>query len=217
MTETRARAIGYVRVSTLRQGQNDFRLGAQRDSIESYCAAACYELLTVIPDVMSSGRTDKLHGRAAAVAAIQAGITDVLIVKALDRATRDVVDGAQLVRLAHDEGWRLLSLDGVDSSDPDQEFLNNMRVAFTQEERRKISERTKAGLARARRQGKRIGRPSTIDHAVVQRIRDMQCSDGLSAKMIVATLTDEGVPTPGGSDRWHDSTVRGILAREQVA
>ena len=214
---TRPRAIGYIRVSTLRQGQNGFGLGAQRDAIESYCAAEGYDLLTVIPDVMSSGRTDKMHGRAAAVAAIQAGIADVLIVKALDRATRDVLDGAQLVRQAGDEGWRLLSLDGVDSGDPEQEFMNNMRMAFAQEEKRKIAERTKAGIARRRREGKRIGRPSTLDHTVVQRIRDMRTRDGKSAKAIAATLTGEGVPTPGGGKQWYDSTVRGILAREQVA
>jgi DNA invertase Pin-like site-specific DNA recombinase len=74
-----------------------------------------------------------------AVAAVQAGIADVLVVHALDRASRNPVDGGLLIDQAHDEGWRLLSLDGVDSSDPDQSFLNDMRLAFAKEERKKIS------------------------------------------------------------------------------
>lgn len=52
--DTRTKAIGYVRVSTLKQGQNGFGLDAQRDAIESYCAANDLRLVAVIPDVMST-------------------------------------------------------------------------------------------------------------------------------------------------------------------
>jgi len=90
-------------------------------------------------------------------------------------------------------------------------------MAFAQEEKRKIAERTKAGIARRRREGKRIGRPSTLDHTVVQRIRTLRADEGKSAKAIAATLTADGVPTPGGGKHWHDSTIRGVLAREGVA
>ena len=215
--DTRTKAIGYVRVSTLKQGQNGFGLDAQRDAIESYCAANELNLVTVIPDVMSTRRTDRMHGRAAAVAAIQAGLADVLVVRALDRASRDTIDGGQLVRQAHNEGWRLLSLDGVDSADEDQEFLNNMRLAFAQEELRKISERTKAGLQRARREGTQLGRPSQIKPALARRIVRMRMEQHLSAKAIADRLTAQRVPTPGGGERWHHSTVRGVFAREGIA
>ena len=214
--DTRTKAIGYVRVSTLKQGQNGFGLDV-RDAIESYCAASDLNLVAVIPDVMSTRSTDRMHGRAAAVAAIQAGLADVLVVRALDRASRDTIDGGQLVRQAQDEGWRLLSLDGVDSADEDQEFLNNMRLAFAQEERRKISERTKAGLKRARRDGKQLGRPSQITPALARRIVRMRMQEHLSAKAIADKLTAAGVPAPGGGERWHHSTVRGVFAREGIA
>ena len=215
--DTRTKAIGHVRVSTLKQGQNGFGLDAQRDAIEDYCAANELNLVAVIPDVMSTRSTDRMHGRAAAVAAIQAGLADVLVVRALDRASRDTIDGGQLVRHAYDEGWRLLSLDGVDSADEDQEFLNNMRLAFAQEERRKISERTKAGLQRARRDGRQLGRPSQIKPALARRIVRMRMQEHLSAKAIADRLTASGVPAPGGGERWHHSTVRGVFAREGIA
>jgi DNA invertase Pin-like site-specific DNA recombinase len=210
------KAIGYVRVSTLKQGQNGFGLAAQRDAIESYCEANNLELLTVIPDVISSRKTDKMYGRAAAVAAVQAGIADVLVVHALDRASRNPVDGGLLIEQAHDEGWRLLSLDGVDSSDPDQSFLNDMRLAFAKEERKKVSDRTKIGLRRAKREGKQLGRPSTIPCNIVERTVEMRMRDRLSAKVIAKRLTDEGVPTPGGGSAWAHSTVRGVFARQRI-
>jgi putative DNA-invertase from lambdoid prophage Rac len=204
-------------VSTKVQGAQGYSLAAQRDAIESYCAVNELDLLTVIPDVISSRRTDKMYGRAAAVALVQAGIADILVVHALDRASRNPIDGGLLMEQAHDEGWRLLSLDGVDSSDPDQSFLNDMRLAFAKEERKKISERTKVGLRRAKREGKQLGRPSTMPRNVVERIVAMRMRESLSAKGIAKRLTDEGVPTPGGGSTWAHSTVRGVFAREGIA
>lgn len=61
---------------------------------------------------MSDRQTDKLCGRAAAVAAIKAGIADVLILKDLDRATRDAYDGLALQREAKAEGWRIVTTKG---------------------------------------------------------------------------------------------------------
>lgn len=212
--DTRRKAIGYVRVSTKAQGENGYGLNAQRDMLETYCAANGLNLLTVIPDVMSGRRTDKLYGRAAAVAAIKAGIADVLVLKELDRATRDTSDGLSLMREAKAEGWRVVTTKGEDSAAIGDLELT-IKLAFAQEERAKISERTKAGLARARREGKQLGRPSTIPRKTIAHIVRMRHS-GLGAKAIATRLTTEQVPAPRG-DVWHYSTVRGVLAREGVA
>ena len=209
------RAIGYVRVSTKPQGQNGYGLAAQRDAIESYCAANNLELLTVIPDVMTSRRTDKMYGRAAAVAAINAGIADVLVLTALDRASRNTRDGLTLLEEAKDEGWRVVTVKG-EGSDAIGDFELTMKLAFAQEERERISERTKAGLRRAKREGRKLGRPSPIPRPVVERIVVMRMRDGLSAKAIAAQLTKDGVPTPGGGAQWAHSTVRCAFAREGI-
>lgn len=208
------RAIGYVRVSTNRQADNGLSLRAQTEDIERYCAANDLELLTVIPDVMSTRKTHKMYGRMAAVAAIEAGLADVLVVKALDRASRDTVDGGTLMRTARDQGWRVLSLDGVDSSDDSQQFLNDIRLAIAADERRKISERTKAALASKRRRGEKLGQPSPIDPKIVALIVKLR-ADGLSYPKIAKQLTDDGISAPRG-DVWHFSTVRNVLKRQGV-
>lgn len=210
------RAIGYIRVSTKKQGHEGYGLAAQRDSITAYCEREGYELLTVIPDVISGGKSERAYGQAAAIEAIRAGIADVLIINTLDRASRDLIAGRKLIAAAHDEGWRVIGLDGTDSADEQQAFMNNMRLLFAEEERKKISERTKAGLRRAKREGKPLGKPSTIPREIVDRIVAMRTQEGVGAKSIATRLTNENVPSPGGGI-WHYSTVRGVLRREGVA
>ena len=93
-----------MRASTKAQGENGYGLTAQRATyLKHIVRTKDSSLRTVIPDVMSGRQTDKLGGRAAAVAAIKAGIADVLILKGLDRATRDAYDGLALQREAKAE------------------------------------------------------------------------------------------------------------------
>ena len=92
------RLIGYVRVSTEEQGDDGYGLAAQRDTMEFWSAARGHELLTVTTDVISAGKTDRLYGRSVAIAAIEMGVADGLLIRALDRGTRDQLDGAQLFK-----------------------------------------------------------------------------------------------------------------------
>lgn len=214
--QKRLKVIGYCRVSTQDQGKTGHGLGAQQEALEQYCSAQGYELLTVTTDVISGTKTDKMHGRQVAIAAIEAGVADALLVRALDRVTRDQEDAAKLFKQAQRNGWRLMDTDKADSGDPSQRLLADIRLAVAAEEKRKISERTREGLARARRAGKQIGRPTKIDQATAQKIVNLRMRDGLSAQGIAARLTAEGVPTPGGGKCWAHSTVRATLAREGV-
>ncbi|RIR68162.1 recombinase family protein [Mycobacteroides abscessus] len=209
------RAIGYVRVSTKDQGENGFGLEAQAHQLETFCAANDIDLVALIPDVMSTRKTDKMYGRAAALSAIRAGIANVLVINDLDRASRSTLDGLTLVRDAQAEGWRVLSLDGVDSDQVEKLWLT-VRMGFAEEERDKISKRTRQGLIAARQKGKELGRKSQIPAHVADRVVDMRMREHMGAKAIATQLTRDGVPTPGGGDRWHYSTVRSLLARKGV-
>lgn len=208
------RLIGYVRVSTEEQGDEGYGLAAQRDTMEFWSQARGHELLTVTTDVISGAKADQMHGRAVAIAAIEMGVADGLLIRALDRGTRDQLDGAQLFKRAERYGWQLLDCDGGDSSDTSQRLTADVRLAVAAEERRKIGQRTREGLARARREGKQLGRPKLIRPDVERRIAVLH-REGLGPKAIATTLTAEGIPTPTGGDAWHYSTVRGVLARQR--
>jgi DNA invertase Pin-like site-specific DNA recombinase len=216
MTDTvRPKAIGYVRVSTNRQAENGYSLDAQRDQIERYCAANGLELVALHADVMSGKKADKLYGRIAAVSAIQHGIANVLVVNTLDRSSRSMADGAKLVADAKTEGWRVVGLDGTDSSTVSQ-LTAHARLLVAEEERELISKRTKQGLIKARQAGKSLGKPSTIDSATIARIVKLH-NDGLGTKAIAKVLTDRRVDTPTGQKAWSYSTVRRVLERKGVA
>lgn len=217
-TQSGLRVIGYVRVST--EGQASERshgLAAQWRALERWCRAFGHVLVTVIPEVASTRTPERMYGRLAVEAALRAGLADAMVVRDLDRASRSTLDGAQLVGRAAERGWRIVGTDGVDSADPEQEFLVNVRLAMAQEERRKISRRTREGLDAARASGKSLGRPRSITPALARRIVRYRVKDGLSAQAIAALLTEKNVPTPGGGDTWHHSTVRRVFAREGVA
>lgn len=156
MNAERRKAIGYIRVSTNGQARNGYGLEAQRERIESFCKAEGFDLIGIVPDVMSGKRSDKLYGRYAAVAAIQAGLANVLVINAMDRATRDMLDGLKLLRQATIEGWRVVGVDGTDSATVDTLVLN-AKLLVAEEERKLISKRTKQGLIAARQAGKQLG------------------------------------------------------------
>jgi DNA invertase Pin-like site-specific DNA recombinase len=84
-----------------------------------------------------------------------------------------------------------------------------MLATFAQFERRMISQRTKEGLAAAKRKGKHIGRPRLATSAVVRRIVEAR-ETGASFGAIARTLTDEDVLSPSGCRVWQASSVRRI-------
>ena len=86
---------------------------------------------------------------------------DLLVVWRMDRAFRSVLDAATtLERLrTWGVGLRSYSEPWLDTTSPFGEALYYITVAYAQLERGILRERVKAGMERARRQGKRIGRP----------------------------------------------------------
>jgi DNA invertase Pin-like site-specific DNA recombinase len=161
-----------------------------------------------------------MYGRQVAIAAIESGVADALLVRALDRATRGQRDGADLLDRAITKGWRLLDCERTDTADPTKRFEADIRIAMAAEERRRIGQRTKDGLARARasgtRSGKPIGRPKAMDDAVEDRIVGMRMRDKKSAYAIAQELTKSKVPTPRGGARWYPTTVLDVFARKGI-
>jgi len=86
---------------------------------------------------------------------------ETLIVSKLDRLGRDSIDVIATVRMLADRDIRVIvhSLGGVDLVSPSGKLLVTMLAAVAEMERDLLIERTHAGIARARSEGKTIGRP----------------------------------------------------------
>lgn len=91
-------------------------------------------------------------------------VGDVLIVTKLDRLGRDAIDVASTVAALEERGIRVhcLALGGVDLTSSAGKLTMGVINAVAQFERDLLIERTQAGLARARDEGKQMGRPPAL-------------------------------------------------------
>jgi DNA invertase Pin-like site-specific DNA recombinase len=94
----------------------------------------------------------------------------------------------------------------VDTSTANGEAMAYVVAVFANLERRLISERTKAGMAEAARQGRTLGRPRRLPDEVVDRIV-AERQQGATLQVIADHLTDDAVPGAQGGRRWYASTV----------
>jgi DNA invertase Pin-like site-specific DNA recombinase len=213
-------AIGYVRVSTRQQGDSGLGLEAQRHAIDEFAARERFEVVGVFEEVLS-GKGDELAKRPQLQAALKAArrIKDEdyrcapIIVAKLDRLSRDVhfISGLTAERVP------FICTDLGAETDP---FMLHLYAALAEKERRLISERTKAGLAAAKRRGVRLGgrneqseRTRAEALARAERLRPIftELAD-LPARAAAAELDRRGIKTPTGA-QWHGNTVKRIRER----
>lgn len=89
---------------------------------------------------------------------------DVLIVTKLDRLGRNAMDVRTTVEALADRGIRIhcLALGGVDLTSAAGRMTMQVLNAVAEFERDLLIERTQAGIARAKAEGKTIGRPAAL-------------------------------------------------------
>ena len=112
---------------------------------------------------------------------------DMVMAWSVDRLGRSLVDLlATLQDLHAGKGVDLyLHQQGLDTSTPSGRAMFQMMGVFSEFERAMIQERVKAGLARARSEGKRLGRPP-IAPALEKRIREALATPGRPGIRVIA-------------------------------
>jgi DNA invertase Pin-like site-specific DNA recombinase len=144
---------------------------------------------------------------------LEAGDASALVAAKLVRLSRSMIDFTGLMATAQKQGWALVALDcALDTTTPAGEAMANLLATFAQFERRLIAQRTREALAVKRAQGVRLGRPPTLDPAIVKRIH-RERKRGLSLARIAEGLNADAVPTGHGGARWWPGTVRAVLLR----
>ena len=226
------RAIGYVRVSTELQAADGVSLDAQRRKLALHAELHGLKLLATEADV-ASAKSLRRPGLQRALAALEVGRADTLIVAKLDRLTRSVRDLGTLVMGPFAAGRAALVsvADSIDTASAAGRLVLHVLVSVSQWEREAIGERTADALAELRAQGIQLGGEAlgwrrteqtdpagrriveAVDHelATVERIRQLRGA-GLTLRAVAAELAREGHRTKRGG-RWHASTVRAVLAR----
>ena len=157
-TTTAPRVALYARVSTLGHGQD---VGLQLDDLHALVQHRGWDLVDSYVDDGVSGAKESRPQLDRLLEDARAGKFEILVVWKLDRLGRSL---AHLLRLLDELtalGIEFVSIkdSGIDTTTPAGRLMLQVMGAFSEFERGLISERVKAGVQRARRQGKQFGRP----------------------------------------------------------
>jgi putative DNA-invertase from lambdoid prophage Rac len=175
------RAALYARVST----HDQQTLGMQVEAMMAYISDRGWNVAQQIKDV-GSGAKDR-PGRELLLKAARRREVDVVVVWRLDRWGRSLPDLVVTLRELTGLGVGFVSLtEALDLTTPAGRAMARLLAVFAAFEREVLGERVRAGLAHARQNGKRLGRPATATmHA--DRVRKLRRS-GLSKSEIARRL-----------------------------
>ena len=162
------RAAIYLRVSTI-----DQTTANQERELRAIAARVGYDIVKVYKDHGISGA--KGRDRRPAFDAMCRDATkrqfDVVMAWSVDRLGRSLQDLVAFLSELHSLRIDLfLHQQGIDTTTPGGKAMFQMMGVFAEFERSIIQERVRAGLARARSEGKQLGRP-TIDPELEAKVK----------------------------------------------
>lgn len=150
------RVFAYCRVSTAEQSY-------ENQALEIQAAGFNLEPRRVISETIS-GSTPAMERKGFRKLIDRLDWEDVLVVTKLDRLGRNAMDVRATVEqlAAMQVRVHCLALGGVDLTSPAGKMTMAVIAAVAEFERDLLVERTQAGLSRAKAQGKKLGRPSSL-------------------------------------------------------
>src|SRR5438876_809668 len=214
------RRVGcYLRVSTTEQTVEN-----QRHDLRAYCAARGWDNVTEYSDTGISGTRERRPSLDRLLIDVKARRLDVVVVAAFDRFGRSVRHLVETLDLFRHLGVEFISLrEQIDTGSPLGQAVFTIIAAIAQLERSLIVERVKAGLRRAKAEGKRLGRqPLQVDSyrlndvlrrklSARQAARELGCSTASAWRLIKAQRT--GAVDAHGASRAAEE----IMGRVHVA
>ena len=235
-------AASYERVSTRRQGESGFSLGAQHQSMGEFAAANGWTLPERLrfrdgEDENASGADWDLPGLTAMLEAARRDEFTVLVVPDLDRFARSLVKGLVLEEQLRKYGVRVAYQRVPVEDSPEGRLLKHQLFSFAEFEREKILLRTMTGKIEKARGGRVVGgghapygyrftyetlkdgkqrvfglEPDPVTAPIAQRI--LRTLPTRSLNEVQRALNDDGIPGPRGG-RWHYRTIQ-RMARDTV-
>jgi len=235
------RAVVYVRVSTEDQAENGTSLETQELACLRRAAdLGCAVHATFRDEGVSGALYEARDGIQRALAELEAGNADTLIVHSISRLSRDLEHQQAISKRAARAGATLVVCDLPASDTEEGDLMFGITGAFAQYERKLIRRRTMAGSRRVAEKGRQpvramepfgyhivrkadvlagrhpAGTEGTyvidkVQAEIVQTMFRDYARGGLSLYGIATRLNAEQVPTPRGAALWSMQTIAGIL------
>jgi DNA invertase Pin-like site-specific DNA recombinase len=170
----------YVRVSTSRQ-----ETANQLAQLREFADKQGWVIVAEYADEVTGKHANRDAFQRMFIAASKREF-DVLLFWSLDRLSREgALETLQhLNRLSgYGVAWRSFTEWYLDSTGTFRDAIISILATLAKQERIRLSERTKAGLERARREGKTLGRPRVeVDAREIRALRDRGLSWGAVAR-----------------------------------
>jgi DNA invertase Pin-like site-specific DNA recombinase len=199
-------AIGYC---LLEGGPGRSQLAAGSEELKVWCDGAGLELMKIVHDTEGKGEQGGRPSLQWALAQIEAGQADTLVVTRLQDLSPSVAALAPLLRWFTEPGRALTAIDiRLDTSTQEGRLAAEAVAGISGWERERISARTRRGLEAARSRDAGRGPTTVADVPELQdHIMRMRAA-GMTLQAIADVLNDEGVPTLRGGAMWRPSSVQ---------
>lgn len=200
-----SKVVIYLRVSTHEQGNSGLGLDAQLAQCRRYAEIAGKEVVAVFSEVISGSTTlDERPEFSLAILACNTHKAGLLVAK-VDRLSRKMSDALRFIE-KDVYGTKTPPLTCADKPNASELELQ-IGLMFAQQERKAISDRTKAALAELKKQGVRLGekgreaanqakRDATED--AMKRALELR-QQKMTLQAIADTLNAEGYKTSRGT------------------
>jgi len=226
------RVAGYARVSTDHEEQQS-SYSAQVDYYTNYINSRDdWKFISVYTDDgISATSTAKRAGFNAMVEDSLAGKIDLIITKSVSRFARNTVDSLSTIRKLKENGTEVFfEKESIWTFDSKGELLITIMSSLAQEESRSISENVtwgqrkrmqdgKVSLAYSRFLGYDKGENGTLvvneEEAKLVRFIFKMFIDGGTPYSIAKYLTNQGILSPSGKQKWHAFTIQYMLTNEK--
>lgn len=230
----RIRVAAYCRVSTAEEAQmNSFEMQVQHFE-QVISQNPLYDKVDIYADEGISGTSiDKRKEFQRMIADCKAGKIDLILTKSISRFGRNIVDILSTLKLL-DELRPPVAVtfesESISTADGKNKLVISILSALAELESQQKSEAIKQGIRYRMQEGlykfsvrniigyyRDYSGQIKIEPAEAEIVKFIYGSflDGDSCKEIAQRLTDEGVSSPMGLDRWHPGTIKSILRNEK--
>jgi len=229
-TESCAKFVGYVRVSTSAQADLGDSIEAQRGAILEWARRSGAEIVEIYVDAGISGSKSraKRPGYDQALGALESGLACGIVATSIDRLSREsAYNVAQTICELVDAGYRIVALDWpgggvVDTSSPGARLQLDMLAAFASFFRAQVAEKTRLTLRSKAQRGEKVGHVPfgkvEVEGKLIDDVSEMKIlkqilkarSAGQSLGAIADSLNQRGIK-PRRATNWSKASVDYVI------
>jgi site-specific DNA recombinase len=224
------RAVLYARVSSKEQAEDGYSLQDQLRTLRQWATSNGYQVVEEVEDCGYSGVSLERPGLSKVRDLVTAGGIDLVLAQDRDRIARDPTIAGWLRIQFEQHDTKLRALNDPEDESPTGDLTAGILDQIAKFERAMTTQRTRRGRMQRAREGKVIGSGSPpygfkynadrtnyeIDPVTMPTVRRMfdLVAAGRTAHSVAKTFEAEGIPTPGGGERWYTQSIRRAILND---